>query len=472
MKVTEVRTKESTKHCCGNGCPQKDTAEQEEYEEALTEQRMTENNLNSTSREERRLLEEIISPENLNRAYRKVKRNRGAGGIDGMKVEELYGYLRENREELRESILAGKYKPSPVRRVEIPKENGKKRMLGIPTAADRVIQQAIAQVISPIYEGKFLETSYGFRPGKSAHEALKTCRMLMNAGYVWAVELDLEKFFDTVNQSKMIQLLGEEVKDGRVISLIHKYLRAGAVQGRKYEETKEGVPQGGPLSPLLGNIMLHELDKELTRRGHWFVRYADDIVILCRSKAGAEQTMEHIIPYIEKKLYLKVNREKSKVSHANRIKFLGYGFYKDSKGYQLRVHKKSIAKMKEKVRELTDRKRIRSYEKQKEELRSYITGWVNYFKLAEMKNVLKETDQWMRRRIRMNIWKKWKTGKTRYRNLVKLGLNHDEAKKIAGSRKGCWRISDSPNLHAVLSNRRLEQAGYLFFSSHYKSVKV
>lgn len=471
MKVTEIERKKSTKHQKQDGCLQKNTAEQEGYGEALIEEQMTEKNINTTSnRNEKGLLEEIVEPENLNIAYQRVKRNKGAGGVDGMSVDELYTYLKHHGEELRQSILEGKYKPKPVRRVEIPKENGKKRKLGIPTAVDRVIQQAIAQVISPIYEKKFVETSYGFRPGKSAHQALKTCKMLMDSGYVWAVGLDLEKFFDTVNQSKMVQLLGEEIKDGRVISLIHKYLRAGVMVGKRYEYSREGVPQGGPLSPLLANIMLHELDKELQKRKHWFVRYADDIVILCKSKASAEQTMEHIIPYIEKKLFLRVNREKSKVSHVTRIKFLGYGFYKDSEGYQMRVHKKSMEKMKEAVRQLTNRNR--SHKQQREKLKTYIRGWVNYYKLANMEKALKAIDEWMRRRIRMNIWKEWKKVRTRCHNLKKLGLNHDEAMKLAGSRKGYWRLSKSPNLNIAISNKRLEQAGYLFFSSYYKTVKV
>lgn len=471
MKVTEIETRKSTKHQNKDGCLQKNTAEQKEYGEALIEEQMAEKNINTTNnRSKKGLLEEILEPENLNIAYQRVKRNKGAGGVDGMNVDELYTYLKHHGEELRQSILEGKYKPKPVRRVEIPKENGKKRMLGIPTAVDRVIQQGIAQVIGPIYEKKFVETSYGFRPGTSAHQALETSKMLMNSGYVWAVELDLEKFFDTVNQSKMVQLLGEEIKDGRVISLIHKYLRAGAVAGKRYEYTREGAPQGGPLSPLLANIMLHELDKELQKRQHWFVRYADDIVILCKSKASAEQTMEHIIPFIEKKLFLTINREKSKVSHVTKIKFLGYGFYKDSKGYQMRVHKKSMVKMKEKVRRLTDRKR--SHKQQRERLKTYIRGWVNYFKLANMGKALKAIDEWMRRRIRMNIWKEWKKVKTRYNNLRKLGLNHDESMKLAGSRKGYWRLSKSPNLNIAISNKRLEQAGYLFFSSYYKTVKV
>lgn len=275
MNVTKTERKESTKHCCGSGCRWKDSAEHEEESGALIGQRITENNVTNADRDVNRLLERIVSPENLNNAYKRVVRNKGAGGVDGMKVDELLQYLKDNGEEIRESVLAGKYKPAPVRRVEIPKDNGKKRMLGIPTAVDRVIQQAIAQVLTPIYEPEFVETSYGFRPGKSAHDAIQKGQEYLNEGYVWAVDMDLEKFFDTVNQSKLIEILSRKIKDGRVISLIHKYLGAGAVYCGRFEETTIGVPQGGPLSPLCANVMLNELDHELERRGHRFIRYAD-----------------------------------------------------------------------------------------------------------------------------------------------------------------------------------------------------
>ena len=292
----------------------------------------------------------------------------------------------------------------------------------------------------------------------------------MDVGYVWAVDMDLEKFFDTVNQSKLVELLSKEIKDGRVISLIHKYLRAGAVYCGRFEETRKGVPQGGPLSPLLANILLNELDHELARRKHWFIRYADDLLILCKSKASAEQALKHIKPYIEKKLFLKVNMEKTEVAYVGNIKFLGYGFYKDENGYQMRVHKKTVKKLQEKVRQLTDRSK--SYAERKEQLRKFIIGWVNYYRLAKMEKLLKRTDEWMRRRIRMNIWKMWKKTRTRYTNLEKLGVSHENAGILANSRKGCWRLSSSPILHVALSNKRLEKAGYLFFSSYYKSVKV
>lgn len=470
MNVTEAERKESTKHCCGNGCRRRDSAEHEEEGGALIGRRITENNVTNADRGVDGLLEQIVSTENLNRAYKRVKRNKGAGGIDGMGVDELLRYLKENGEEIRESILAGKYRPAPVRRVEIPKENGKKRRLGIPTAVDRVIQQAITQVLTPIYEPKFVETSYGFRPGRSAHDALRKCQTYLEEGYVWAVDMDLEKFFDTVNQSKLIEILSRDIKDGRVLSLIHKYLRAGAIWCGRFEDTEIGVPQGGPLSPLCANIMLNELDHELLKRGHRFVRYADDMVILCKSKASARQTLEHIIPYIERKLFLKVNREKTVVSYAGSIKFLGYGFYKNQKGFRMRVHRKTKGKMKAKVKELTSRRKIQSYEEWKKKMKQFIVGWINYYKLADMGNLLKDTDEWMRRRIRRVFWKRWKRVRTRYRNLEKLGISHSNAGILANSRKGYWRIANSPILKVALSNQKLEKDGFQYFSSYYKSV--
>ena len=468
MKVTEVERKESTKHCCGNGCLWRDSAEHEEETGALIDKRITQNNTADADRQASGLLEEIVSRGNLNRAYKRVKKNKGAGGVDGMKVDELLQYLKDNGEEIRQSVLAGKYQPQPVRRVEIPKDNGKTRKLGIPTAVDRVIQQAIAQVLTPIYEPKFAETSYGFRPKRSAHDALKKSREYLNAGKVWTVDMDLEKFFDTVNQSKLMEILARDIKDGRVLSLIHKYLRAGVVWCGRFEDTEVGVPQGGPLSPLCANIMLNELDHELERRGHSFVRYADDMVIFCGSKASAEQTLEHIVPFIEKKLYLKVNREKTVVAYAGKIKFLGYGFYKGRRGFSLRVYAKSKAKMKARVRELTSRRTVNDYEKWKVDLKRYVVGWVNYYKLADMGKYLQSIDEWMRRRIRMVFWKKWKRVRTRWRNLLKLGISNRNAGILANSRKGYWRIASSPILQTALSNQRLEKAEFQFFYSYYR----
>ena len=319
MKEERQKTQES--------CPQKDSAERESYEGAQTLIGMVGDDLVEVQLMSDRMLEYILTPDNLNRAYRQVKANKGSGGIDKMDVEHLLPYLRSHKVEIVESLLDGKFRPNPVRRVEIPKDGGKMRQLGIPTVVDRVIQQAIAQVLGLVYEPKFSDGSYGFRPGRSAHQALRRAQEIINDGYKYCIDLDLEKFFDTVNQSKLVQLLSDTIKDGRVVSLIHKYLRAGVMIGHKFEETEQGVPQGGPLSPLLSNIMLNELDRELERRGLPFVRYADDCIIFCKSPRAAERVCESISRFIEKKLFLKVNREKTHVGSVNGQKYLGYSFY-------------------------------------------------------------------------------------------------------------------------------------------------
>ena len=408
------------------------------------------------------MLERILDRRNLNEAYKRVRRNHGSGGVDGMGVEELGAYLAAHKEEILRAILDGRYRPNPVLRVEIPKENGKKRPLGIPTAVDRVIQQAIAQVLTPIYEPKFAETSYGFRPGRSAHDALKKSVEYIDEGYKYVVDLDLEKFFDTVNQSKLVQLLSRDIGDGRVISLIHKFLRAGVVVRKKFEETEEGVPQGGPLSPLLANILLNELDRELESRGHKFVRYADDMLIFCKSKRAAERTLLSITPYIENKLFLKVNREKTVVSYVRGVKFLGYSFRIAKGGVAaLYVHPKSVAKMKAKIRELTNRSNGWGNDYRKLRIKQYVTGWVQYFKLAGMKTLLQNIDEWMRHRIRALIWKQWKKVKTKYRNLRKLGISHSGAYKVANTSNKYWRAVEGVVVKTALTNVRLRRAATL-----------
>src|SRR5574344_2692301 len=321
-----------------DGCPKRSRTESEDKWLAQTFMWISEKSLVTVQPTLRNLLELIVSPNNLNNAYMQVKRNGGAGGIDRMDVEALLPYLQAHRDELIASIMGGSYRPTPVRRVEIPKDNGKKRPLGIQTVVDRVIQQAISQVLIPIYDRKFSDCSCGFRPHRGAHDALRKVQEYVSEGYKNVVDLDLEKFFDTVNHSKLIEVLSRTIKDGRVISLIHKYLNAGVMVDGSYEDSPKGVPQGGPLSPVLSNIMLNELDKELERRGHKFVRYADDCMILCTSRRSAERTMQNIIPFIEGKLFLKVNRDKSKVAHVREVKFLGYSFYVVKGEGRLRIH--------------------------------------------------------------------------------------------------------------------------------------
>jgi len=434
--------------------------------------KMTETDSTDTSQQREGLLEQILSRDNLNRAYKQVKRNKGAGGIDGMQVDELLPYLREHKDELIQSLRDGKYRPQPVRRVEIPKENGKTRKLGIPTVVDRLIQQAICQVLSPIFEKQFSDNSFGFRPKRSAHDALKGCQTKITEGYRWVVDIDLERYFDTVNQSKLIQLLSETIKDGRVISLIHKFLRAGVMVGGMFEDSPEGVPQGGPLSPLLGNIMLNECDHELERRGHRFVRYADDLMIFCKSRKAATRTLNHILPYIEGKLFLKVNREKTQIAYVNEVKYLGYGFYIHKGEGRLRIHPKSVQKFKDKIREVTGRSNGMGTLARKTRLNQTIRGWINYFKLADAKKLLQRLDEWIRSRIRMVIWKRWKKVRTRFENLKRLGIKEEQAWMWANTRKGYWRTAHSPILLIALSNERLKRAGYLSLMECYSAKQV
>jgi len=468
MKVTESG-KLKHRQLQHEGYPQMVSAEQKEYAEACKPLKMTENDITNTNKRTERLLELILTKDNLNRAYKQVKRNKGAGGIDGMQVDELLPYLRENREELVQTIRDGKYRPKPVRRVEIPKENGKTRKLGIPTVVDRLIQQAICQVLTPIFEKQFSNSSFGFRPKRSAHDALKRCKTNITEGYKYVVDMDLEKYFDMVNQSKLIQILSETIGDGRVISLIHKFLRAGVMVGGMFEESSEGVPQGGPLSPLLGNVMLNECDHELERRGHRFVRYADDMMIFCKSKKAAQRTLEHILPYIEGKLFLKVNREKTQVAYIGKVKYLGYGFYVHKGEGRFRAHSKSVRKLKERIREVTGRSNGMGIDDRRTRLNQVIRGWVNYFKLADMRKLMQELDEWTRSRIRMVTWKRWKRVHTRFENLKRAGLDKEKAWMWANTRKGYWRTAHSPILSRVLSNERFKRAGYFSFVECYSA---
>ena len=468
MKATD-RDKEKHRQLQMEDYLQRVPAEQEENAEVCTSQKIAENNITDTNEQTEGLLEQILAGENLNLAYKQVKRNKGAGGIDGMQVDELLPFLRENRKELLQSLRDGKYRPQPVRRVEIPKDNGKTRKLGIPTVVDRLIQQAICQVLTPIFEEQFSDNSFGFRPKRSAHDALKRCQTNITEGYRYVVDMDLEKYFDTVNQSKLIQILSETIKDGRVISLIHKFLNAGVMVMGAFESSPEGVPQGGPLSPLLGNIMLNECDKELEKRGHRFVRYADDLMIFCKSKKAAQRTLEHTLPFIEGKLFLKVNREKTKVAHVNYVKYLGHSFYIHRGEGRLRIHPKSIRKLKDKVREVTGRSNGMGIQERKDRLNQVVRGWTNYFKLADAKNTLKALDEWLRSRIRMVTWKRWKKIRTRYANLKRAGLDEEQAWRWANTRKGYWRTAHSPILLLVLSNDLIRRAGYPGFLDCYSA---
>ena len=415
-------------------------------------------------------LEDIVTDTNLIEAYKRIRQNKGSAGVDGMDIVQAHDYIMENLDTIRKSVLDGRYKPQPVRRVYIPKDNGKMRQLGIPTVVDRVIQQAIKQILWYIFEKDFSDSSYGYRPSRNAHDAIKKATEHINNGRTYIVEMDLEKFFDTVNHDKLRQLLSSQICDTRIISLISKFLNSGAMDKDVFENTDIGVPQGGPLSPLLANIYLTVLDKELEKRGHVFVRYADDLNIFCKSKASAKQTLKHLIPFIEGKLKLKVNRDKTKVSKPSRIKFLGYTFGKNSENvsYTPRLHSKSKEKIKEKIKEVTQRNTLIEKEQWTVKANQVVRGWVNYFYLAEMKRFLRELDHWFRRRIRMVFIKRWKRPKTIIRNLIKLGLDEDSAKCIGYSRKGYWRVARNPQINIAMSNIKLEKNGFLFFLPLYE----
>lgn len=413
------------------------------------------------------ILDKILSKDNMNMAFKRVKANKGASGIDNMTVDELLQYLKENGNQIKEAIRKGKYNPKAVRRVEIPKADGSKRKLGIPTVVDRVIQQCVAQVLSEIYEPVFSGNSYGFRPNRSCHDAILKAKEIMNVGYKWVVDLDLEKFFDTVNQDLLISIIRRTINEDKVVSLIRKYLQAGVLVNGVFEKTEKGTPQGGNISPILSNIMLNELDKELEKRGLQFVRYADDCVIFTRSRKSANRVMENITKFIENTLKLKVNRTKSKVDRPWRIKYLGFSFYQVKGKIEIRIHPKSITKFKEKIREITSRSNAMSMETRYTKLKQVIVGWVNYFQIANMESIAQKLDKWIRRRIRMCYWKQWKKTKARYENLKRLGIKDEEAWSCANTRKNYWRLSDNQIINKALNNKTLEKLGYTSLTSVY-----
>ena len=418
------------------------------------------------------LLEQILSNQNMNEAYLRVYRNKGASGVDGVTVDELKQYLKENKDELRQRIRTRKYQPQAALRVEIPKENGKMRKLGIPTVVDRVVQQAIHQVLSPIFEEQFSEYSYGFRPKRSCEMAIMKSLEFLNDGHDWVVDIDLERFFDTVHHDKLMRIISNTIKDGDVISLIRKYLVSGVMVNGKYEETPVGTPQGGNLSPLLSNIMLNELDKELENRGLLFVRYADDALIFVKSEKAANRVMKTIVRFIEEKLGLKVNAEKSKVARPKDLKFLGFGYYYniENKKYQVKPHLTSVQKFQRKLRKLTKRNWSIRLDYRIVKLKQVIFGWVNYFKIANMKKVMKRIDEKLRSRIRVIIWKHWKKPKKQIKSLIQLGIPEEEAKGLTYCRKGYRYIGLSKVVQRALSNKRLKQRGIPSALEHYLKV--
>lgn len=414
------------------------------------------------------LLNELLSDDNLKIAKQRIKKNKGASGIDGMEVKELDEYLSKHLDEIKEQIRNKKYSPKPVKRVEIPKPDGGVRNLGVPTVVDRFVQQAIAQVLTPIYEPKFSESSYGFRPNRCCEMAILKALEFMNDGYQWVVDIDLEKFFDNVNHDKMISLIMKDVKCGEIVSLINKFLKSGIMIDDEYKESVIGTPQGGNLSPLLSNIMLNQLDKELEARGLRFTRYADDCIILVGSSKAADRVMKNVSIFIESKLGLKVNMTKSKVSKPNDIKYLGFGFFMDKNDglWKAKPHAKSVEKLKLKLKKLTSRRWSISLDERLEKIKKTIVGWTNYYKIGYWKDVARMVDAHVRFRLRMCIWKQWKKVNTKKKAMISLGVPKREAWMLANSRKAYARCASS-FLNNVLTNKRLKERGLVFLLDQY-----
>jgi RNA-directed DNA polymerase len=405
------------------------------------------------------LIEKIIESDNLNKAFKKVKENKGAAGVDGKDIEATRRYLREEGQMVIQLIQEGKYKPQAVRRVEIPKPSGGKRKLGIPTVTDRVIQQAIVQKLTPIFEKQFSPFSFGFRPNKSAHQAIEQAKQYIEEGYNFVVDIDLEKFFDRVQHDKLMALIAKTITDKPTLKLIRRYLQAGIMENGLVKPNYEGTPQGGPLSPLLSNIMLNELDKELERRGHRFVRYADDCNIYVKSTKAGERVMKGISEFIEKKLKLKVNEEKSAVGKPYARIFLGVSFYRNRKQIRVFVPKARKRRFEAKLKKLTNRSWGVSMGYRILKVNQLIQGWGNYFKIADIKTYAQEVDSHNRRRLRACRWKQWKKVKTKYKNLLRLGIPKEEAWKNANTRKGYWRISQNPTINLALNNKYWQELG-------------
>jgi group II intron reverse transcriptase/maturase len=415
------------------------------------------------------LLEKILSRDNMNAAYKRVCANKGAGGVDDVTVEQLGEYIKENWNSIREQIRKREYNPQPVRRVEIPKPNGGVRKLGIPTVMDRVIQQGIVQVVSPMCEPMFSEWSYGFRPNRSCEMAIRQLLVYLNEGYEWIVAIDLEKFFDNVPQDRLMSLVHDIVKDGDTESLIRKYLKAGVMTRQGYEETNLGTPQGGNLSPLLSNIVLNKLDKELEARRFRFTRYADDCVIAVRSEASAKRVMHTVADWIQRKLGLKVNMTKTHITRPMKLKYLGFGFYKDNKTgeWKCRPHKDSIVRLKSKLKELTCRRIPGKVSEKIKRINQVTRGWINYYALGSMKTVMAEVDAHLRTRFRMNIWKQWKVPKKRQWGLQKLGVGKDLARLTAYCGDHYFRAATRTCVKKAISKEVFTKAGLVSCLDYY-----
>ncbi len=413
------------------------------------------------------MLEEILDYRNITKALKQVTSNKGAAGVDGMSVEELRDWLEANWVSLKQSILEGSYRPQPVRKVSIRKPQGGMRTLGIPTVIDRLLCQSIQQWLSPRYEPEFSANSYGFREGRNAHQAVLQAQKYLEEGKEWIIELDLEQFFDRVNHDKLMGLLVKRIEDKRTLKLIRSYLNSGIMEGGIASPRTEGTPQGSPLSPLLSNIMLDELDRELESRNHSYVRYADDISIYVKSEKSGRRVLESITEYIEKKLKLRVNREKTKVSRPQQSSLLGFSFFRKKEKWEIKIAPKSLGRIKEKIKGNTKRNDPSNAEEKIKKLEAVIKGWVNYFRIARSSKAMQTLDEMVRTRIRIGIWKQWKTSKTRVKNLMKLGVNKSKAYKWGNSSLGYCRMARSPILRTTINNERLQRLGYVGFYNHY-----
>ena len=408
-----------------------------------------------------KVIEKVLSKDNLNNAYKQVISNKGASGIDKMTCEEVKDYLKVNGDKLINQILNREYQPLPVRRVEIPKPNGGVRKLGIPTVIDRIIQQALVQKLTPIFEPTFSEYSYGFRPNRRCQNAIDRALELLNQGYEWIIDLDLEKFFDNVPQDKLIRLVDNMVNDSDITALIHKYLKAGVLINGEFEETTVGTPQGGNLSPLLSNIYLNELDKELERRGLHFARYADDCVIFVKTEFSAERVMRNIVTFIETKLKLKVNAEKTHITIPTKLKYLGFSFIKQKDIWEARPHQESFKKLFLKLKKLIKRSWSVDLTYRIKKINEVLRGWINYYRQSYMKVKITKIGEWLRNAIRVVIWKQWKVPNKQIPSLVKLGINEEEAKGLTFCRRGYQFIAHSCVVHRAISNSRLKRRGLL-----------
>ena len=404
------------------------------------------------------LMEEVCGRENCKQALKRVKANKGSAGVDGMTVQQLSDFLKQHWPTIREQLLSGTYKPQPVRRVEIPQPDGGMRKLGIPTVLDRFIQQAVMQVLQRRWDRTFSDHSYGFRPGRAAHQAVEAAQQYMAAGHRWVVDLDLEKFFDRVNHDKLMARIAQRVSDKRMLKLIRRFLAAGVMEDGLVSPVDEGTPQGGPLSPLLSNIVLDELDRELERRGHQFARYADDCNIYVRSRRAGERVMESVTRFITAKLKLKVNREKSAVARPWERKFLGFSFTR-SITPKRRIAPKALDRFKERVRELTCRTRGVSMERMSDELATYLRSWIGYFGNCQTPWVLQSLEEWTRRRLRSAVWKQWKRSSVRFAELRQRGVRGDLIAQTVGSAHGPWRLANSPALSFALPNAYFDSLG-------------